>query len=296
MALADTWNPQDAFAKLVESCRLGQVGKPIAAYRPNGIKMQPHRPDCDPNVPCFFVSKPNDWLLDNALLAEATETILDGTFALPYDAFALMKSYPGGHPSLIAAPGQYSSMRHSYVLVFEREDAENVLIHPFMRNTIMDTWARQVFDIRLEMRGADSVIMCEPIGNNFPEPFLDGVQGSLEARVDEALCDIHRLMRGRPGNAAAAAPGPLTIGVQKRRAKMGLEPVETVRLIDLNAPPRSASNTGTGRGSGKRPHYRRGSWVREHIRNGKTIPAGPRRATQVRGGSSTPPWYEVIVP
>ena len=53
----DDFNPQDAFAKLIELCRLGQVGKPTATYRPSGIKMQPHRPRCDPNVPCFYVGE-----------------------------------------------------------------------------------------------------------------------------------------------------------------------------------------------------------------------------------------------
>jgi hypothetical protein len=289
--MADDFNPQDYFISLCEDCRLGQVGRPIATFNPNGVRFVPHRPDCNPNVPCFYFGE--DAQLDVDVHHAACETIIDGTFALPYDSFAAMISVPPHHGALREAPRRFQDLRHSYVLVVEQVSDETILLHPFMRNASMKHWARQVFDLKLTLAGEQSEMICQPLDTNFPEDFLAGVQFSLEQRVDGLLTQIHRLMVGH-GRVTHVAPNPtLAAAIAKRRAKalVPLPPIPPVRIIDLDHVP-AYSTGGKGNGSAKRPHWRRGTWVREHVRRGKLIPAGPRRGTQVHRGGAMP-WYEV---
>lgn len=286
--MRDDFNPQDAFAQLVEDVRLNRVER--AVFRKGRRVMVPcDISDVELNVPVFYTGGEGTFI-EGDLLNEALDATLSDEFVLPFPNFCLMISVPPGHPTLLLA-GTQQRFRHTYLLLAQSMD-DGVELISFYRHGDFKRWARQVFDIKVRLAGEASETIAMPwLGHGFSPTSLATFQQSIIDRVNYWMTVVIRLGR-HTGQVSPVEGSKIAAGIQRRRAAMHLHDVPIVRAITFDTPVGSATR-GTGAGSPRAPHQRRGTWVKEYTRrSGTVVPAHARRATSVRGGT-VPPWYEL---
>jgi len=278
------FNAQDAFSKLVEEVRIGQVRRPIATERPVGTKFVPHKVNIDLDIPMFYLIGDHHHIpFDDA--TKAIDQIVDKTFHLPYPRCGFMMSLPGTHPGLQHLDRRFH-VRHTYIVVVE-EDDEGLHFIPFMTNELIGHWARQLFDIYM-MFGSDEIVTTyDPAWGDFPSDFISRVEASLWLRLAANLGLVYQLMN-RQGVAASLPGTQVTDKINSRRSKMDLPSVPLVTAIDLNRMPSVSLSLGSG--SPKRPLFRRGSW---HTRKATGKRSWHPPVAVHGGGQVIPPWYEV---
>lgn len=290
MDMVKVTNVQDEFNLLVEDIRLGRVLRPYA--KGTGTGYQPVRiTDFDlAEVPVFFgATKLIEPMAD--LTDKVTDELESGNYHLPYETCCFMFFVGEDAPSIQRLEPR---LRHArYYLSYLRETKDAIHIHHFSRHIghrDYPAWIRQTFAMSCPVGGGEYLLGAEP-DNGFPDDFLRQLEHSAILRGMIALTFFYQLTHNQRGEAQPLAPTEAGKAIVRRREKLGLPPIQPVRLIRLGdvLPPNLG---GHGKGRAKKAHYRRGTWV--SLKNGTTFWRSP---TAIHGGTGAPPpWYEVRSP
>ena len=281
---------QDAFAQLVEECRIGTLYRCELLCNPNRTKFILHKPGIDlSDLPVFYLGEMAD-----STDAKQTDAALDAVqakqFRLPYPRCGFLSYLPASSLALTRGPDRYRLLIGRYYLMLAQELDDGVLFSSFMLHDNKDHWAKQVWQVFLNAKSIEYAYDPAAIATTDAD-FLDHFQIGTEHRVTHLLPQIHRLMTRRQGTVAAGVGTAITARINARRQNLQLGAVPAIRIIDLDAPePAPAASASHGKGAPKAPHYRRSTW--------RTLPTGRKvfvSSAAIHGGTgSPPPWYEVV--
>jgi hypothetical protein len=293
-------NPQDAFAQLVEECRLGWVFRcvlhddpPSPRYR-NGrtwTEYVMHRPGVDvATLPVFYLGE-MPYQMHIETLNSVMDTVTDGAFRLPYPRCGFMYRLTTGNPALdIAAVfGNTSDVAERYSLtVAEQDEDGSVVCYSFILRDGNEHWMQQVWQARILATGD-----IEIAHNQSHEIDLALLLASARNRIEMFMIDCHTLMHRKRGTYTPGVGTVASASIDQRRMRLKLEPVARIRIIDLSAPDDTdepKTRRAGAKGVPKTPHYTLGTW--RNYRDGRRVWI-PAYATGTLRGQPIPPWYEV---
>jgi hypothetical protein len=282
-------DPQDAFAQLVEECRIGLVRRMMLLSNPDRVKYIPHKPDIEvADLPVF--SLPERVIIgDDAV--DGLEASQANRLHLPYSRCAFLYRVSATSPNLQKVPERWRRPIGRYYCVVAQAVDDGILAASFMRSDDHPHWSLQVWQAFISHGPAGGIEInyeTDAIAGANAE-FLQMLDQSSTERLSLLMGDIHRLTTTETGEVTNIPGTRITDKINQRRQKMNLGEVPRIRIVKFDAVVRPSSASTTKTGGTKKPHYRRGTWRKLSGGRQTWIPSSAIHG----GGGDVPPWYEV---